>query len=70
VTDEDPADFFRFESSVDLRSGKRRRWCGAKRQPQQYETEVLENTIVKIGALLALGFGEAGSAIIAHNMEE
>jgi hypothetical protein len=25
------------------------------------ETEVLERTIVKIGALLALGYGEAGS---------
>lgn len=32
------------------------------------ETEVLEQTIVKIGALLALGFGEAGSKIIAQNM--
>ena len=29
------------------------------------ETVVLEQTIVKIGALLALGFGEAGSKIIA-----
>lgn len=29
------------------------------------ETQVLEQTIVKIGALLALGFGEAGSKIIA-----
>ena len=32
------------------------------------ETVVLEQTIVKIGALLALGFGEAGSKIIAANM--
>ena len=29
------------------------------------ETEHLEHTIVKIGSLLALGFGEAGSHIIA-----
>ncbi len=35
-----------------------------------YETDILENTIVKIGALLAIGFGEAGSAIIAKNMEK
>lgn len=35
-----------------------------------YETDILENTIVKIGALLAIGFGEAGSAIIAQNMEK
>ena len=33
------------------------------------ETVVLEKTIVKIGALLALGFGEAGSKIIAENMK-
>jgi len=32
------------------------------------ETVVLEQTIIKIGALLALGFGEAGSKIIAENM--
>ena len=34
------------------------------------ETAVLESTLSKIGALLALGFGEAGSAIIAKNMEK
>ena len=34
----------------------------------QYETAALEKAIVKIGHLLALGFGEAGSKIIATNM--
>lgn len=29
------------------------------------ETQILEKTLIKIGALLALGFGEAGSKIIA-----
>jgi hypothetical protein len=38
-----------------------------KREPPM-ETVVLEQTIIKIGALLALGFGEAGSKIIAANM--
>jgi len=33
-----------------------------------YETVILEKTIVKIGALLAQGFGEAGTKIIADNM--
>ena len=33
------------------------------------ETEILENTIIKIGALLAVGFGEAGSEIIASNIK-
>jgi class 3 adenylate cyclase len=31
---------------------------------------MLEDTILKIGVLLALGFGEAGTAIIAQNMEK
>jgi hypothetical protein len=34
----------------------------------QYETVVLEKAIVKIGHLLALGLGEAGSMIIGQNM--
>lgn len=34
----------------------------------EYETQILEKAIVKIGHLLALGFGEAGSKIIAENM--
>jgi hypothetical protein len=29
---------------------------------------VIENAIIKIGCLLALGFGDAGSEIIASNM--
>lgn len=35
-----------------------------------YETKVIEDTIIKIGVLLALGFGEAGSAIIGSNIEK
>ena len=31
---------------------------------------MLERAIVKIGHLLALGFGEAGSQIIATNMNQ
>ena len=34
----------------------------------EYETQTLENAIVKIGSLLALGFGEAGAGIIGQNM--
>lgn len=40
-----------------------------KKEVVLYETTILEKTIIKIGALLALGFGEAGSEIIAKNME-
>ena len=34
------------------------------------ETEVLQSTLSKIGGLLAIGFGEAGSKIIAQNMRK
>jgi len=34
------------------------------------ETLLIENAITKIGVLLALGFGEAGSEIIAKNMAQ
>jgi hypothetical protein len=37
---------------------------GEPQEEQQYETAVLERAIVKIGHLLALGFGEAGTNII------
>jgi len=36
----------------------------------EYETQILEKAIVKIGHLLAIGFGEAGSKIIADNMTD
>lgn len=32
------------------------------------ETAILEQAIQKIGHLLTLGFGDAGSTIIAHNI--
>lgn len=34
------------------------------------ETKILENAIIKLGSLLALGFGEAGSEIIGQNMDD
>jgi class 3 adenylate cyclase len=41
-----------------------------KKKETNYETNILEKTILKLGALLALGFGEAGSNIIAQNMSK
>lgn len=35
---------------------------------QPLETAILEKTIIKLGSLLALGFGEAGANIVSHNM--
>jgi len=40
-----------------------------KEDQENFETSILEKTIAKIGALLALGFGEAGSQIIANNLQ-
>lgn len=44
--------------------------CFSKKKNKEapLETVVLEQTLIKIGGLLALGFGEAGSQIIAENM--
>jgi class 3 adenylate cyclase len=42
--------------------------CRAKKDKTEYETQLIENTIIKIGVLLALGFGEAGSMIIGSNL--
>ena len=42
---------------------------GKKKKVSTLETILLEKTITKIGALLALGFGQAGSEIIAQNMK-
>ena len=38
------------------------------KEASQMETGILESLLIKIGALLAVGFGEAGSQIIASNM--
>mmetsp|Transcript_12575 Transcript_12575/g.16986 ORF Transcript_12575/g.16986 Transcript_12575/m.16986 type:complete len:144 (+) Transcript_12575:805-1236(+) len=39
-----------------------------RRLDKNMETAILEQAIQKIGHLLTLGFGEAGSSIIAHNI--
>jgi class 3 adenylate cyclase len=44
------------------------REAGVKLDKMNYETTLIENAIVKIGVLLALGFGDAGSEIIAQNL--
>lgn len=42
----------------------------ALKERSSYEPAILEKTVIKIGSLLAIGFGEAGSAIIAQNMAQ
>merc|ERR1711874_793388 len=41
---------------------------GRSQKQELMETAILEKTIIKLGSLLALGFGEAGAKIIANNM--
>mmetsp|Transcript_90346 Transcript_90346/g.255832 ORF Transcript_90346/g.255832 Transcript_90346/m.255832 type:complete len:1006 (-) Transcript_90346:28-3045(-) len=44
--------------------------CGSSTDRQEpMETVILEKTIIKLGGLLALGFGEAGAEIIGQNMK-
>mmetsp|Transcript_62685 Transcript_62685/g.197953 ORF Transcript_62685/g.197953 Transcript_62685/m.197953 type:complete len:429 (+) Transcript_62685:2-1288(+) len=44
------------------------RACQMKKVREPMETIILERTIIKLGGLLALGFGEAGAEIIGQNM--
>ena len=68
ATEEDPGDIFKLEEDAEKQSCWDR-CCSSKGTDQSdFETSALENTITKIGALLALGFGEAGTAIISKNM--
>lgn len=56
----------RHEGNTDLLELQTKKESGAT----PMETQILEDTIMKIGALLALGFGEAGSEIIAANIQK
>ena len=59
----------RKEAEMEAKMKKKSKKKKKKKDDGPMETAILEQTIVKIGALLALGFGEAGSKIIAQNME-
>lgn len=42
--------------------------CGRGTPAEPMETLILERTIIKLGSLLVLGFGEAGANIVTQNM--
>ena len=48
------------QEQQDILEGKKKR----KKRSSPFETQILEQTITKIGALLALGFGEGGAFLI------
>jgi len=58
VTDEE-------EEVTEVKKSKKKGGSGGG---DQLETSMLENTILKIGGLLQVGFGEAGAQIIGKNM--
>mmetsp|Transcript_93782 Transcript_93782/g.146440 ORF Transcript_93782/g.146440 Transcript_93782/m.146440 type:complete len:1057 (-) Transcript_93782:94-3264(-) len=43
-------------------------WVPKPAPQEMYETVILEKTIIKLGWLLSLVFGEAGAGIVSHNM--
>ena len=44
------------------------RSCWQRSENSHYETQLLEETLLKISSLLGLGFGEAGAQMIAQNL--
>lgn len=54
----------------DLSSDEEEQLRKEKEKNQLMETELLEQTLYKIGALMAIGYGEAGSRLIAQNMAQ
>ena len=67
---EEENEAFAMEKMKELERKKGKHKNKKKDHDGPYETIILEQTIIKIGALLAIGFGEAGSNIIAENMEK
>ena len=51
-----------------LNAAKKKEACEEESSNTQFETMILENSIMKICSLLAVGFGEAGTEIIGENM--
>jgi len=46
-----------------------RKRCFVKKDKEIMETAILEKTIIKLGSLLAIGFGEAGTSIVTQTMK-
>jgi len=57
------------KGKFDLKTLKRWVFCkGKEEEGEVAETIILEKTIIKLGTLLALGFGVAGTAIVSTNL--
>ncbi|CAE7404082.1 unnamed protein product [Symbiodinium sp. CCMP2456] len=63
---------FRMQELEEAEEANRQGCCRKKKETndlETLETAILERTLIKLGGLLALGFGEAGAEIIVHNMQ-
>ncbi|CAE7409165.1 unnamed protein product [Symbiodinium natans] len=63
---------FRMQELEEEEEANRQGCCRKKKETndlETLETAILERTLIKLGGLLALGFGEAGAEIIVHNMQ-
>ncbi|KAF4660247.1 hypothetical protein FOL47_007246 [Perkinsus chesapeaki] len=61
------------EGSSDRHSrkkGRKSKKVSSATRDKEMETDMLENTILKIGGLLRVGFGQAGAQIIGKNMSQ
>jgi len=57
-------------SAEDRRRNRLRAAAAAGKKTGTLETKILENTIIQLGSLLALGFGQAGTEIIGKNLDD
>lgn len=64
---EDPFQILKF-SEIEALMADNKTKSGSSKNKVVYETIILDNAITKIGALLLLGFGEAGTSLLADMM--
>ena len=71
ILEGDLLDVYDLESPTQLKPTWWQRLCCIRLNPsKELETSVLENSILKIGALLAISFGEAGARVIGENISQ
>lgn len=67
---QDPLGIHSNKQEIIISNKKQKNCCDDQTNDSEYETLIIKNNVEKISILLALGFGEAGSAIIRSNLAE
>lgn len=71
LLEEDLLDVYDMEKSQEVQAKWWQRLCCIRMSPpKELETSALESAILKIGALLAISFGEAGARVIGENISK